>query len=279
MEVASPYLVTAILTVALAQLCRLVRNWVTTKQLEPQDLRVNHGVVTTHVVLIAAIAMSALVVEGWDSTAFGLSAAYAAVVVMMTSSLSTKDVNPQIGHSIMLGVVAALIINTGYWLDDVTTWTQNPEGSSYLQQRLVVIFGVLVLSASVFISWTKFSKVHELPTSRRLARALRISVVFPGVLALLSLAMLNSNVPGFTNLVWSLVAAIWIVLANIYYRNIYRTAPERLKQEALHFRGKPGTRISDKPKARPAKKKPVAAKTKKATPKKKKARAPAKKKR
>ncbi len=207
----------------------------------------------------------ALAYDGYDGAAFGI----ALVILWLAISVGRSQVGrKQSWASAVLGVVTGLTVMTAYWLPNLSDQLSAPEDVVRTATLLLSLFGVLLVLGEGLVAALHFSRLSQLPTSRRLKRALRLSVNGPALVGVAASLLLRAQIGGFTHLGWVAVAAAWIIIATAYeVKKTYLLAPVRLREEALHFRGKPGTRPTAKSAAKPATK-PKTSKAKSKTTKK-----------
>jgi hypothetical protein len=138
-------------------------------------------------------------------------------------------------YTASIGFLSGVVLSANYWQEDFDWLLSRPlsdESRNYL-----IIFGVIVVVAEVLAYMTRRKNMRKLPTSRRLQRTFRISLLIPAIIGLFFAFLQNQTSNDFlTDRLYIYMMFAWIVIATISATDlVYRNARTRLQEEVEHF--------------------------------------------
>lgn len=192
-------------------------------------------------VAVFSLLVTSVAVHGIDSPLAGITTVLAGLTIFqMWNSLPHDEQQAVVRRnyvvSAIVGAVLGAILSVTYWNETLPGLLNRPpasEGRNYL-----IIFGAAVVLAEVAISaHIRRKAFRKLPTSRRIARAIRWSVLLPAFIGfIIALLQTYTSNDYFTYRIWVYLLWVWMVVGTgIAWWMVYRKAPKLLKEEAEHF--------------------------------------------
>ena len=212
-----------------------------------------------HIVSVASIIPVAWTVSGVDTAIFGIAVLLLLQSVFLFITLRHKDIDMYVqiarlsGNevpnkrteldtllrsswlSIGLGVLIGFILTINRWTGEAAWINRRPGDDESLVYLILFAAAILVGEAALVIMRRR--SLRKLPTSRRLRRAIRLSVTLPAVIGIFFAFLQNqtSNV-NLTQRYWTTLFLVWIPVGTIWaYLTVYKKAAELLSEERDHF--------------------------------------------
>lgn len=256
----NPYIYAPVVGLAAAQLIKFARKAYQEKPDRNELFRIG-GVINSVTAFVVALIVSAWAADGLDSAGFGLAiilggfvlydvlVLHRAIVLNRRAVLNrnqaviddsdlTEYELPTLRSVLLgglLGVVVGFVTTIAEWSDRFEWFFSKPdtgETTIYL-----IVSSVLAVLSLANLELIRRSSINKLPTSRRIKRAVRYSLVIPSVLALLFSFAQRQDWAVFDDRIWVYACFDWIIIGSVWaYLAVYRSAPGYLREEALHFK-------------------------------------------
>lgn len=243
----SPYLIVPAVTVIVSQVIKFAIH-AFSNEVDPRQLLKFGGVPSSRVAVVSSLMVTALAVDGIGASVAGLTLAMGCLYIWEKAA---KGGHREILIGSIVGVLSGLVLSVVYWRDDVNWLFDNPSGNEIRNQ--FIIFGVAFVAGEVLSYLTRRKSMRKLPTSRKLNRAIRLSLTLPAVVGLLFTFAQQQTLGMFDSRIWTYLVYLWVILVTIWFWwSVYRHAKAHLAEEAEHFKK---SKVKEKTKRKKSKKK------------------------
>lgn len=230
----NPYLLIPLVSIIIAQIVHWARTQLPQRTLTLRPLIRKSPNLSPITAFASGLLAVSLTVGGIDNVLIGFAVLGVWLVVLQQDGFQRRDQF----WTTASGFVGAFLLTAGYWSDSAAyIFEQPPESESVLLFR---IFLAIILIGVILIAWSRRGVMRKLPTARRLERAFRVTIVAPAVFGLF-VAFLQSQTENdfMTQRVYAYLVFVIIAAGTLWaIANVYRQAPDRLREERRHFLAK-----------------------------------------
>lgn len=254
----NPYVIVPVVAVAVTQILKFA--YLSIKKSKSfRHLLDRGGFPSTINAMVFALATAALTIGGYQSPAFGLTLIPALAIFFIVlnqyeterkfQNLSLKKADEEVQISkydrpiirasvgACIGFFVALVLTASYWFENVEFIFKAPQNPEVEGGWYVIIFSVVVLFSELLAGIIRHSKLRRLPTSRKIKRALRLTLTLPAVVGVLFAIGVQQAIIFIDIRLWVILIGLSFIPLNYWaYRSTYKRSRKHLEEEAQHFK-------------------------------------------